>query len=107
MDINKNKPNDPDYDPTTLYIPKEYIKKATPGMQQYWKFKEYNFDKVLFFKLGKFYEMFYDDAIIGNKHLDLNWMGGDIKKMHVGFPEKVLEEKAAILISAGFTVNQL
>ena len=64
----------------------------------------HNFDKVLFFKLGKFYELFYDDAIIGNRILDLNWMGSDIKKLHVGFPEKNLEEKAAVLVEQGFKV---
>lgn len=94
----------PDYDPTTLLVPQEYIKNCTPAMQQYWQFKSDNFDKVLFFKLGKFYELFYDDAIVGNKVLDLNWMGNDPKKLHVGFPEKVLEEKAYVLIQNGFKV---
>jgi DNA mismatch repair protein MSH6 len=32
------------------------------------------------FKLGKFYELFYDDAMIGHRELDLNWMG---KKMYL------------------------
>lgn len=50
-------------------------------MQQYWAIKSENFDKVIFFKLGAFYELFYEDAIIGNKYLELNWMG---KKMHCG-----------------------
>lgn len=94
----------PDYDPSTLLVPQEYIKKCTPAMQQFWGFKSQNFDKVIFFKLGKFYEMFYDDAIIGNKFLDLNWMGNDPKKLHVGFPEKVLEEKAFVLVQNGFKV---
>lgn len=44
-------------------------------MKQFWKIKSENFDKVIFFKLGKFYELFYDDAMIGHKELDLNWMG--------------------------------
>jgi len=93
-----------DYDPTTLLVPKDYVKKCTPAIQQYWEFKADNFDKVIFFKLGKFYELFYDDAIVGNKVLDLNWMGNDPKKLHVGFPEKVLEEKAYVLIQNGFKV---
>jgi DNA mismatch repair protein MSH6 len=50
---------------------------------------------VLFFKLGKFYELFYEDASIGNKYLDLNWMGN---KMHVGFPEKSVDKYASILV---------
>ena len=50
-----------------------------------------NYDKILFFKLGKFYEMFYEDAIICQRVLDLNWMGG-AKKYHVGFPEVALDK---------------
>lgn len=52
-------------------------------MKQYWKIKSENFDKIVFFKLGKFYELFYEDALIGNQLLELKWMG---TKMHVGFP---------------------
>ena len=99
-----NKEDSPKYDPTTLFVPEDYIKKQTPSMQQFWNFKKDNFDKVLFFKLGKFYELFFDDAIIGNQILELNWMGNDPKKLHVGFPEKILEEKANKLINEGFKV---
>jgi DNA mismatch repair protein MSH6 len=103
-DMKNRSPNDPDYDPTTLFIPDAFIKKATPSMQQYWGFKRENFDKVLLFKLGKFYEMFFDDAIVGNQVLELRWMGNDPNRLHVGFPEKILEEKAAILVQNGFKV---
>ena len=100
------RPDDPNYDPTSLLVPASFIKskECTPVMKQYWQFKIDHFDKVLFFKLGKFYEMFFDDAIIGNAVLDLNWMGNDPKKLHVGFPEKCLEEKEARLVQAGFKV---
>lgn len=70
-------------------------------MYQYWEIKKDNFDKILLFKLGKFYEMFYNDAIIGQKLLDLNWMGG-AKKLHVGFPEKALDKYIAIIVNAGY-----
>lgn len=103
-DKNNRCPDDPNYDPTTLFIPQNFMKKATPAMQQFWSFKQDNFDKVLLFKLGKFYEMFYDDAIVGNQVLDLKWMGNDPNKLHVGFPEKILEEKAAKLVQYGFKV---
>ena len=53
-----------------------YIQKQTPAMTQFWKMKSENYDKVLLFKLGKFYELFFEDAIIGQRVLDLNWMGG-------------------------------
>lgn len=100
-DKNNRSSNDPNYDPTTLYIPPLEKKKLTPTMRQFWEIKSDNFDKVLFFKLGKFYELFYEDAYIGNKFLDLNWMG---RKMHVGFPEKALERYAISLVNQGFKV---
>ena len=103
-DKNGNKPDSPQYDYNTLYVPPDFLKKQTPAMRQFWDFKSQNFDKVLFFKLGKFYEMFYDDAIIGNQILDLNWMGNDSRKLHVGFPEKALEKKAEKLVAAGFKI---
>jgi len=95
-------PQDPNYDPTTLYVPPEEKKKLTPTMRQFWEIKSENYDKVLFFKLGKFYELFYEDAYIGHKHLDLNWMG---RKMHVGFPEKAIERYAITLVDLGFKVG--
>lgn len=68
-------------------------------MRQFWTIKSANFDKIVLFKLGKFYELFYDDAAIGNKYLDLKYMG---TKMHTGFPEKSLERYTNDLVSLGF-----
>ena len=65
--------------------------KLTPAMIQWWEFKEMYFDCILMFKVGKFYEIFYSDAIICQQLLDLNWMGG-AKKLHIGFPEKALDK---------------
>lgn len=70
-------------------------------MKQYWKIKSDNFDKVIFFKLGKFYELFYEDALIGNQLLDLKWMG---TKMHVGFPERSLDRYTQELVKHGYKV---
>ena len=67
-------------------------------MKQYWKIKQHNYDKIFLFKLGKFYEIFNSDAIICQKLLDLNWMGG-AKKLHVGFPEKALDKYLIILVN--------
>lgn len=84
-----------------MYVPPEHYKKLTNAKKQFWDIKSENFDKIVFFKLGKFYELFYDDALICNKHLDLNWMGG---KMHTGFPEKCLEKYATKLVDMGYKV---
>lgn len=70
-------------------------------MAQYWQVKSENFDKVIFFKLGKFYELFYEDAYIGNRHLDIKFMG---KKMHTGFPEKAVNKYAKLLVEKGFKI---
>lgn len=71
-------------------------------MLQYWKIKETNNEKILFFKLGKFYEIFHADAIVCQKLLDLNWMGN--KSLHVGFPEKALDKYLKKLVECGFKV---
>lgn len=103
-DKNGLRPDDPNYDCNTLYVPHEYLKEQSDAMVQFWEFKKEHFDKVIFFKVGKFYEMFYDDAIICNQLLDIKWMGDDPKKLHVGFPEVVLESKASVLVEAGFKI---
>ena len=43
----------------------------TPMMKQYHEIKEQNKDAILFFRLGDFYEMFSDDAILASRELDL------------------------------------
>ena len=100
-DANKRRPSEPGYDPTTLYIPPDELKKCTPTMKQFWQIKSENYDKLILFKLGKFYELFYDDALICHQELDLNWMA---TRMHVGFPEKALEHFACLLINKGYKV---
>lgn len=92
---------DPDYDPSTLFVPPQEFNKLTPSMQQYWKIKAENFDKIICFKLGKFYEIFYEDAFVANQYLDLNWMGN---KMHAGFPERSLEYHTTKLLNLGYKV---
>ena len=49
----------------------------TPMMQQYFKVKEQYKDAILFFRLGDFYEMFFDDAKIASKELELVLTGRD------------------------------
>lgn len=72
-------------------------------MHQYWEIKQDHFEKIFFFKLGKFYEIFYNDAIVCQRLLDLNWMGGG-KKLHIGFPEKVLDKYLQKMVDNGFKV---
>ena len=45
--------------------------EVTPMMQQYLKTKEEYKDCILFYRLGDFYEMFFDDALLVSKELEL------------------------------------
>ena len=52
-------------------------KKLSPMMQQYFEVKDKYKDCILFFRLGDFYEMFFDDAVIVSKALELTLTGRD------------------------------
>ena len=49
--------------------------KQTPMMRQYLEMKEQCQDSLLFFRLGDFYEMFFDDALTASRELDLTLTG--------------------------------
>ena len=49
--------------------------KVTPMMQQYIELKEQNSDLILFFRLGDFYEMFFEDAELVSRELELTLTG--------------------------------
>ena len=49
--------------------------KLTPMMRQYLEIKEQNLDNILFFRLGDFYEMFFEDAQTASRELELTLTG--------------------------------
>jgi DNA mismatch repair protein MutS len=49
----------------------------TPMMQQYMQIKEQHKDAILFFRLGDFYEMFFEDAITASRELEITLTGRD------------------------------
>lgn len=51
--------------------------KISPMMKQYLEVKDKHTDCILFFRLGDFYEMFFDDAIVVSKALELTLTGRD------------------------------
>lgn len=57
--------------------------ELTPMMQQYMKTKEEYQDCILFYRLGDFYEMFFEDAITASKELDITLTG-----KNCGLPER-------------------
>ncbi|CAM9479643.1 unnamed protein product, partial [Discosporangium mesarthrocarpum] len=104
-DKNRRPPSHPEYNPRTLYVPPSFLKSETPAMQQWWEFKRENMDTVLFFKVGKFYELFHQDADVGMQELDLIYMKGE--KAHSGFPEISYGKFADILVSKGYRVARV
>ena len=51
--------------------------KLSPMMRRYFEIKENYKDCLLFFRLGDFYEMFFDDAVTASRVLDLTLTGRD------------------------------
>ena len=57
-----------------LYPPLSLLSLSPSLQRQWWQFKSQHLDKVLLFKMGKFYELFEMDAHVGAKELDLQYM---------------------------------
>lgn len=53
------------------------VTRLTPMMQQYMKTKEQYKDCILFYRLGDFYEMFFDDAVTASRELEITLTGKD------------------------------
>ena len=80
----------------------------SPMMQQYFEIKKNHPDKILFFRLGDFYEMFFDDAILVSKELELTLTGRDCGQEErapmCGVPHHACETYLARLIAKGYKV---
>jgi len=94
-----------DFNPRTLYVPDDFLNKQTPGQRQWWELKSQYFDVILFFKMGKFYELFHMDADVGVSELNLIYMKGDLA--HAGFPEVAYSRYAATLVEKGYKVARI
>uniref|UniRef100_A0A915EKT9 DNA mismatch repair protein n=1 Tax=Ditylenchus dipsaci TaxID=166011 RepID=A0A915EKT9_9BILA len=105
VDANKRRPDHPDYDPKTIHVPEEFLKKQTPAHQQWWKFKMTNFDSILFFKVGKFYELFHMDAVTAVANMDLNFMGQN-KEPGPKILLHIVASPKAVLFSKFFSVGR-
>jgi DNA mismatch repair protein MutS len=77
----------------------------TPMMQQYMETKEQYKDCILFYRLGDFYEMFFEDAVEVSKLLDLTLTGRDCgleeRAPMCGIPYHASEGYIAKLVSLG------
>ncbi len=84
------------------------MSKLSPMMQQYFSIKENHKEHILFFRLGDFYEMFFDDALLASKELDLTLTGRDCgqeeKAPMCGVPYHSSEAYIQRLIEKGYKV---
>ena len=80
----------------------------SPMMEQYFKIKKQYPDTILFFRLGDFYEMFYDDAKLASRELELTLTGRDCGQPErapmCGVPFHSYESYVARLIAKGYKV---
>ncbi len=80
----------------------------TPMMEQYFQIKEQYKDYLLFYRLGDFYEMFFDDAILASRELELTLTGRDCGEAErapmCGVPFHSSETYIGKLIEKGYKV---
>ncbi|KAM0681700.1 DNA mismatch repair protein msh6 [Glugoides intestinalis] len=105
-DANMKSIIDEEYDPTTLFIPEKYYSKFTAFERQFWDIKRKYFDTVIFFKKGKFYELYEGDADIASKLFDLKVTERVNMKM-AGIPESSYETWAAKFIAHGYKIGRV
>lgn len=96
---------DEDYDPTTLHVPEDFLNRVTPGMRRWWQLKSKMFDAVIFYKVGKFYELYHMDAVVGVNELGLTFMKGTWA--HSGFPEIGFGRFSDGLVQKGYKVARV
>ncbi len=84
------------------------LEKLTPLMQQYWNVKNLHLDKIVFFRMGDFFEIFYEDAetiapILNLTLTQRNKKSGDHTAM-CGMPHHSVSDKINKLLVLGFKV---
>ena len=80
--------------------------ELSPMMQQYLEIKNQHKDEILFYRIGDFYEMFFDDALTASRELDLTLTGKQCgleeRAPMCGVPFHSYESYVARLIAKGY-----
>jgi DNA mismatch repair protein MSH6 len=106
QDADRHPVGHPDYDKRTLYIPPQAWKDFSPFEKQYWEIKSKWWDSVVFFKKGKFYELYEKDASIGHQLFDLK-LTDRVNMRMVGVPEASLDMWATQFVAKGYKVARV
>ena len=84
------------------------VEDLTPMMQQYMETKKQYQDCILFYRLGDFYEMFFDDALTASKELEITLTGKacglEERAPMCGIPYHAVEGYLTKLVSRGYKV---
>ena len=84
------------------------MSELTPMMRQYMEIKEQHKDCLLFFRLGDFYEMFFDDALLASRELEITLTGRDCgmkeRAPMCGVPFHAVDTYVNRLIQKGYKV---
>ena len=106
MDADKNPPGHPDYNPRTVYIPPLAWTKFSAFEKQYWEIKKDLWDTIVFFKKGKFYELYENDATIGHQLFDLK-LTDRVNMRMVGVPEMSLDHWANQFVAKNYRIARV
>ena len=106
QDADRNPPGHPDYDPRTVYIPPLAMSNFSPFEKQYWEIKQKFWDTIVFFKKGKFYELYENDATIGHQLFDLK-LTDRVNMRMVGVPEMSLDHWANQFVAKGYKIARV
>lgn len=106
QDLDRHAPDHPDYDERTLYIPPAAWNGFSAFEKQYWEIKHKFWNTIVFFKKGKFYELYERDATIGHQLFDLK-LTDRVNMCMVGVPEASLDLWASQFVAKGYKVARV
>lgn len=109
-DENMRRPNDPGYDPSTIYIPPKAFADLSSVQKQYWTFKKKHYDTIIFFQQGSFFNVFERDATICVKELGLAYTHGTNRHVNLfsaGININSFDKYAKRLLDLGYSVAKV
>jgi DNA mismatch repair protein MutS len=90
----------------TAYSPANDVSAQTPAMRQYFAAKQAHPDCLMFIRIGDFYELFYEDAIVASRELQLTLTARDREKKQpmCGVPYHAAEQYIQRLLRKGYRI---
>jgi DNA mismatch repair protein MutS len=84
------------------------VSKVTPMIEQYLRVKEHHRDAILFYRMGDFYEMFFEDAVVAARELEITLTSRDKQAENpvpmCGVPHHAADTYIVRLLEKGYRV---